>query len=261
MTLKVGVLGAANGLVLAVRDVGLCPIAYVTDDAERSGLASRDVALVDAPAEFFALLEHPRIHLLDLKPGPAIDGLIDSAYVTMEPGDVVVDVSRSYWGDTVRRWRRMRHRAIYYVDAALPEGGRADLLVAGDPRAIEIARPVLTRLARGAAVLRVGTAGAAHFALQLEEALGTAMSHARSELQQLAEAWPGEVNTPLLLQTVAPRVGSCAAWVLDDAMHMEAAVPLLAQAVMLEQARRLDEQETSDLPPRVRGFVRHEDLD
>jgi hypothetical protein len=42
---------------------------------------------------------------------------------------------------------------------------------------------------------------------------------------------------------------------------MEAAVPLLAQAVMLEQARRLDEHEPPELLPRVGGFVRHEDLD
>ena len=48
---------------------------------------------------------------------------------------------------------------------------------------------------------------------------------------------------------------------LDDALRMEAAVPLLAQAVMLELARQLDEHEMSELPPRVGGFVRHEDLD
>ena len=37
----------------------------------------------------------------------------------MEPGDVVIDVTPSYWGDTLRRFRRMRHRSLFYVDVAL----------------------------------------------------------------------------------------------------------------------------------------------
>lgn len=261
MSLKVGVLGAAAGVALLVRDAGVRPIAFATDEGERTGLAAQGIALVEATAEFFEILEHPRIHLLDLRPGPAIDALVDAAYVTMEPGDVLVDFSGSYWGDTARRWRRMRHRAIYYVDVAVPAEGRHDLLAGGDRRALQLAMPLLERLARGGRVLRVGTAGAAHFALQLEEALGTAVSHARSELQQLSEAWPGEVDAELLLDVVAPRAGTRGGWVLDDALRMGAAVPLLAQAVMLEQARRLDEHETPELPPRVGGFVRHEDLD
>ncbi len=261
MTLKVGVLGGATGAAELLRDVGLEPVAFATDEFERHDLAAHGVALVDATAEFFEILDHPRIHLLDMRPGPAIDTLIDSAYVTMEPGDVLVDLSGSYWADTARRWRRMRHRAIYYLDVALPAHGRPDLLAGGDPRAVQIALPALERLARGGRVLRVGTAGAAHFALQLEEVFGAAVSHARSELQQLGEAWPGEIDPALLLQVLAPRAGSRAGWVLDDALRMEAAVPLLAQAVMLEQARQLDEHETPELPPRVGGFVRHEDLD
>jgi 6-phosphogluconate dehydrogenase len=261
LSLKVGVLGAATGVALRARNVGVEPITFTTDKGERNRLVEHGIALVEATAEFFEILEHPRIHLLDLQPGETIDALIDTAYVTMEPGDVLVDLTGSYWADTVRRWRRMRHRAIYYLDVALPEASRPDLLVGGDPRALQLVMPLLERLARGGRVLRLGTAGAAHFALQLEEALGTAVSHARSELQQLGEAWPGEVDPELLLAVVAPRAGARAGWVLDDALRMEAAVPLLAQAVMLEQARRLDEHEPPELLPRVGGFVRHEDLD
>lgn len=254
-------LGAASGVALLAREAGVEPVTFPTDERERRCLEAQGIALVDATAEFLELLEHPRIHLLDLPPGPAIDALMDAAYVTMEPGDILVDLSGSYWADTARRWRRMRHRAIYYLDVAVPEQSRPDLLAGGDPRAVQLAMPLLERLARGGRVLRLGAAGAAHFALQLEEALGTAVGHARSELQQLGEAWPGEVDAQVLLDVVAPRTGTRAGWVLDDALRMEAAVPLLAQAVMLEQARRLDEHETPKLPPRVGGFVRHEDLD
>ena len=64
-------------------------------------------------------LEHPRRFVLDLPVGSEIDRVIDAAYVVMEPGDVVLDPTPSYWGDTLRRFRRMRHRSLYYVDVAL----------------------------------------------------------------------------------------------------------------------------------------------
>ena len=67
--------------------------------------------------------------MLDLPPGGAIDRVIDAAYVVMEPGDVVVDTSASYWGDTLRRYRRMRHRSCIYVDVALIDDSRRALLL------------------------------------------------------------------------------------------------------------------------------------
>ena len=72
--------------------------------ADGDGLERPGVTRVERYDAFFGLLEHPRLFLLDLPLGRAIDRAIDAAYVFMEPGDVVLDPSGSYWGDTLRRY-------------------------------------------------------------------------------------------------------------------------------------------------------------
>jgi len=51
------------------------------------------------------------------------------------------------------------------------------------------------------------------------------------------------------------------AWIPDDALRLEAAVPLLAQAAMLRLAERLEEHRSEPPPPRCGPFVTREDLD
>jgi 6-phosphogluconate dehydrogenase (decarboxylating) len=157
----------------------------------------------------------------------------------------------------------MRHRALYYLDLALwPAAEGRHVLVAGDDKGVDIARPMLRRLAGGGRVIAAGEAGAAHYANMVRDAYLTAVGHARGEARQLLEAYPGDANTGPLLDALAPEPGPGprAGWVLDDALRLEAVVPLLAQAVMLEMAEHLDDQREWAPPPRLGPFVRAEDL-
>jgi 6-phosphogluconate dehydrogenase len=261
--LDIAVIGAATGLASMARAAGLAVVARPLDAAEAASLAASGVATVAECAELFARLEPPRLHLLDLAPGPAVDAVIDAAYVTMEPGDVVLDASCGYWGDTLRRWRRMRHRALYFLDLApWPAAAGRTLVVAGDAKGIRLARPALEKLAAGGRVIAAGDAGAAHFAAMVRDAFLTTLAHARSEARQLLEAFPGVAHDAALLEALAPEAmpGPRAGWLLDDALRLEAAVPLMAQAVMLEMAESLDEQREPVSLPRLGPFVRAEDL-
>ena len=56
-----------------------------------------------------------------------------------------------------------------------------------------------------------------------------------------------------------PRHAS-AAWLLDDAIRLEAAVPLLAQSIMLELGAALDDYRSAEADPRVGGFVHPDDI-
>ena len=194
-----------------------------------------------------------RAYLLDLPPGPGVDEVIDTAYVTMEPGDLVVDATGGYWGDTLRRWRRMRHRSIFYLDLAEIDG---DLLIAGDGRGVELARPILERLAGAGRLLLAGEAGAAHYAAMVRDGLTTAFAQARSEAQLMLEAYPGGLDAKAVLEYLAPAKvgGRRAGWLLDDALHLQAAIPTLAQAVMLQLAEDLDAQELPGIPAAISGL-------
>src|SRR3954465_13139667 len=112
--------------------------------ARAQGAPAGAATTVAEYAGFFDALEHQRLFLLDLDPGTDVDRVVDEPYVVMEPGGVVLDLTGSYWGDTLRRYRRMPHRSLFYVDAAFVEGaGASALLASGDARGVELACPLL----------------------------------------------------------------------------------------------------------------------
>ena len=97
----------------------------------------------------------------------------------------------------------------------------------------------------------------------LHDAWRTALAHAASEVHQALEAFPNAAS-PQLLQALTGGLGvghgPRAAWLLDDAVRLEASTPLLAQAVMLEIATALEELRANPPPPRVGPFVHPDDI-
>ncbi len=262
--MKLAIIGDATGLADRAAAAGLTVLAFATTEAERENLAARGHRLVAGWRDFLEAMEPPRVHLLDLPLGETVDRVIDEGSQAMEPGDVVVDPGGSWWCDTLRRYRRMRHRALYFVDAApFGRGEGALLLASGDADGVEIAMPVLRRLAAPGRAAAFGSAGAAHYARMIGDGVATALAQAHSEAVQLMEAWPGEADLdtvrrlwPFEEAPPAPRDS----WLLDDAVRLEAAVPLLAQAVMLRMAERLDEHSSEPPAPRIGGFALPEDV-
>jgi 6-phosphogluconate dehydrogenase len=262
---RVGLIGNQHGLARILGEAGVEVLAHPAGTSNPDGLDHPRVRVVADQAAFVDGLEHPRRFLLDLPLGPGIDGAIDAAYLVMEPGDLVLDPTGSYWGDTLRRFRRMRHRSLFYVDVALlgtPPSGA--VLAAGDRRGVDLARPLLDRLAAPRRVVHAGGAGAAHFALMLREAVATSVRHALSEAQQLLEAYPNQPeHAAAILEQLwpaSPTPGVRAGWLLDDAVRLEASVPHLAQGIMLEIGHALDEQRPAESAARVGGFVHPDDI-
>ncbi len=260
--MRLAVIGTEAGLAGRAHAAGLETLLHPLG-ADRDEVPA-GVRCLDDYAQLREALEDPRLILLDLPLGTIVDTVIDQAYLHLEPGDVVIDASGSYWCDTLRRFRRMRHRSLFYVDVAeLGTTEAPSLLAAGDQRGVELALPALARLAAPGRAARLGEAGAAHYALMLRDALRTAAVQAASEVLQLVEACPQpisleEATAALGLGDALP--GPRAPWLLDDAVQLEAAVPLLAQAVMLEQAAALEEERSAPPPPRVGGFVHPDDI-
>ena len=84
-----------------------------------------------------------------------------------------------------------------------------------------------------------------------------------SEGQQLLEAYPNEPEATAAaaqLWPTAPPPEPGAAWILEDAIHLQAAIPLLAHGIMLELGTALDEHRPTDTAPRTGGFVHPDDI-
>ncbi len=245
------VFGARTGTLRRLAAGGFRPL------LPGGGEAPAGVETVAEPAVLWERLPSPRFALLDLAGAALEEGLAEVSR-WLEPGDVLLDPSPSWWCDTLRRARRSRHRALHHLDLAeLDESGAARLLVGGTQEAVDLAAPVLDRLAPAGGWRRIGSPGAAHFARALAEAVRTVRALAHGEAVQLAEAFPGEFDGALarrLWPPLAPGDGR-EAWVPDDAVRLEAAVPVLAQAVMLRIGERLDEHASVPPPPRFGPFL------
>ena len=261
--MKAGYIGDPGPMLEELLAAGIDVVARPSSDEAAEGFAARGVHCIQDYAEFFEALDHPRVYFVDAPVGAGIDALIDTAYQTMEPGDVVIDVTASYWCDTLRRYRRMRHRALYYVDVAwLERPTEALLLAGGDPKAIDTARPCLEKLA-GQRLRHLGGPAIAHFALMVQGALDHAQQHIQNEAALMMEAWPAAADDNVLkdlwpLVDREPLGG--AAWQPGDAIQLEAATPILALGVMQTLAEALDDHESEGPPPRVGPFQHPDEI-
>src|SRR3712207_9176663 len=73
-------------------------------------------------AEFREHLVPPRVVFLYIPAGPVVDTLLDDLAAELEGGDLVVDGGNSYWGDSIRRHRRMAEQGIRFVDLGTSGG-------------------------------------------------------------------------------------------------------------------------------------------
>lgn len=251
-------LGAVARRLDRISAAGLRPWVRASDLDTAGSPAPGAVETFGGILELLERLEPPRVFLLD-GPAETVDAVIDAASREIEPGDVVIDLAPSWWCDTLRRHRRLRHRSLFHLDAAElagPAGGL--LLVGGDARGLSLARPVLEALAAPGRVVHAGGAGAAHWTAEVAAALATARAQAESEARALLEAFPnglaaGAVAAALGLGTTPP--DPRALWLPDDALRLQAPAPLLAQAAMQDQAQALDEERERTPPPRRGPFA------
>lgn len=229
-----------------------------------SGAAGIEPMAGEDPTELWERVPPPRIALFAPAAQEAAAEVLDRLCGLLEPGDVVLDASASWWCDTLRRWRRLRHRALHMIDLAeLRAPGGPVLLAGGEERALEAAGAVLDALAPAGGWHHAGSPASAHFTRGIADAVATAVRLVHDEAVQLAEAFPGRLDGALA-RALWPGVEDGEgreSWVLDDAVRLEAAVPMLAQAVMLAMAERLEAHASRPPPPREGPFLSPEDLD
>lgn len=257
-----GIIGVAGPTSQRLVKAGLRAIALAHDDQTKAEIESLGIETVSTYEGLLDKLEHPRIHLLEMAAGSAIDQVIDEASKTMEPADMVIDATSSYWCDTLRRYRRMRHRALYYIDFAwIERASQEHLIIGGDAAAIDQARPFLANL--DAQFLHLGAPSSAHYAAVVEECLIKAHQQVRGEAALMMEAFPAMVDDQIVKQlwplVDRPELGR-AAWQLDDATQLEAATPLLAQSAMAAIADALEEHRSTRPPPRVGPYQHPDDI-
>lgn len=223
-----------------------------------------------------AELSAPRAVFLYIPAGPAVDSVLDELAEELEEGDVLVDGGNSYWGDSVRRHRRLREKGIRFVDLGTSggfEGARngACFMAGGEQEAVARIEPILLDLAVEGGYVHAGPPGAGHFTKLVHNGIEFGMLQAIGEGVDLLERYRDRLDTAEVLrcwrhgsvirswlidlmeeayrsnggtQKIPPYIEDTGEvnWLVSDALRMEAPIPVISQSVMQLFASRDDEK-------------------
>ncbi|MHB8078021.1 MAG: phosphogluconate dehydrogenase (NAD(+)-dependent, decarboxylating) [Candidatus Krumholzibacteriia bacterium] len=225
-------------------------------------------------AGFRGALARPRAVFLYIPAGPLVDKVLGELAAGLEEGDLIVDGGNSYWGDSIRRHRSLREQGLQLVDLGTSggvDGARhgACFMAGGEPGPIARLAPILSALATPGGYVHAGPPGAGHFTKLVHNGIEFGMLQAIGEgvdllehyrdtldIKEVLRCWRhGSVIRSWLIDLLEQayredggleRIPSYVddtgevAWLVNDALHMEVPVPVIAQSVMQLFASRDD---------------------
>ncbi|MEE8406773.1 MAG: NAD(P)-binding domain-containing protein, partial [Acidimicrobiia bacterium] len=177
----IGVVGLAvmgANLALNLADSGNRVSVYnrttsVTDDFMAGPAVGKRMVAAATLDEMVDQLGSPRVVLLMVKAGAAVDAVIGDLVPLLEDGDIIIDGGNSKFTDTERRYRELSKQGIRFLGIGISggeEGARhgPSIMPGGDPAAWPHVEAMLKGIAARAAdgtptVDWVGEGGAGHF--------------------------------------------------------------------------------------------------
>ncbi len=144
------------------------------------------------PASFVALLERPRVILLMVKAGEAVDKALAGLLPHLEEGDILMDGGNSFFRDTERRARELEEKGIRFLGVGISggeEGARRgpSIMPGGSRAAWERVEPMLRAAAAEVegepCVTWLGKGGAGHYVKMVHNGIEY------GEMQLLAEVY------------------------------------------------------------------------
>ncbi len=176
----IGVVGLAvmgRNLVLNLSDHGYRVAVYNrtyarTEEFLAGAGAGRAISGARDLAALVAGLQTPRVILLMVQAGRAVDVVIEQLLPLLQAGDVLIDGGNSHYPDTMRRHAALRERGLRFLGMGISggeEGARhgPSLMPGGDPEAWPVVRAMFQAIAAqadGAPCCQwVGSGGAGHY--------------------------------------------------------------------------------------------------
>jgi 6-phosphogluconate dehydrogenase len=239
--------------------------------ADAAAMKKAGVRLAPDLPSLIKLLPQPRLVMLYIPAGAAVDETLAQLTKLLDPGDIVADGGNSYWGDSIRRHELARKSGLHFIDVGTsggPSGARdgACFMVGGDDDIIAKVEPLLRKLAVEGGYVHAGPVGSGHFTKLVHngiefgmlQAIGEGLdllTHYRERLPvaDILKCWEhGSVIRSWLvelmekayreqkLDAVSPYVDDTGEvnWLVDDALNMEVAIPVITQSVLQLVASR-----------------------
>lgn len=239
-------------------------------------LEKKGVKILSDVSEIRNLLKSPRIVFIFVPAGKAVDVVLDELTHVLDKGDIVIDAGNSYFKDSQARNKNLLKKGLHFIDCGTSgglEGARygACFMVGGDPKAVNLAKPILDDLAVKGGFFYAGKSGAGHFVKIIHNAIEFGMLQSIGEgfslltkqkefdlnLQELFENWShGSVIRSWLIELMAKGLKNYDGlkdidsyvedtgevnWVVEDALKMEVPIPIISLSIMeLFKSRQLE---------------------
>lgn len=131
----------------------------------------------------------PKIIWLMLPAGKPMDEIIlgkNGLVHILNPGDILIDGSNSYYEDTVKRVQEVKKYAVEYLDVGVSGGPKgalngASCMVGGDRKIFEKIKPLFEDLSVPNGVAYVGKSGAGHFVKMVHNGIEYGMMQSIAE--------------------------------------------------------------------------------
>ncbi|MGR3755759.1 MAG: NADP-dependent phosphogluconate dehydrogenase [Tranquillimonas sp.] len=180
---------AENGFSVAVHNR---TSAKIQDLLDRAGsLASRLVA-AETPEDLIAALTPPRMVILMVPAGAAVDQVVATLVPLLDPGDTIVDGGNADFNDTRRRGADLAEKGLHFVGMGVSggeEGARhgPSIMVGGPADSYARLQPVVEAIAARyegvPCAAWLGPDGAGHFVKTVHNGIEYA------DMQLIAEIW------------------------------------------------------------------------
>ncbi len=144
------------------------------------------------PAEFVAALAKPRVALIMVQAGGAVDETIAELIEHLEPDDIIVDGGNSLFTDTSRRFKACAAKGVRFIGMGVSGGEEGALLgpsmmPGGERAAYERIAPMVTKMAAQVdgqpCCVYIGPEGAGHYVKMVHNGIEYA------DMQLIAEAY------------------------------------------------------------------------
>ncbi len=204
-----GVMG--QNLLLNIADHGFAVAAYnrtteKTREFIRQVTAGQDVRPAYTLREFADLLEPPRVVLIMVKAGKAVDSVLEELKAVLEPGDLVIDCGNSFFRDTDRRAEELPKAGLHFFGMGISGGESGarfgpSMMPGGPEKEYERVRPVLEAAAAKVdgvpCVAHLGPRSAGHYVKMVHNGIEYGVMQILAESYDLLKRGPGLGNKAL----------------------------------------------------------------
>ena len=226
----------------------------------------------------------PRVVLLFVPAGNAVDEVIYCTELGLSPNDVIVDCGNSHYRHSIARAERLSKKGIGFLDAGFSGGLEgalqgASITIGGEKEYFETAQPILEAIAFKNGLHYLGKSGNGHYAKMVHNAIEYSLMQSYAEglellsakgidLKKAVEAWRnGSVIRSWLLDLVSNALngnlddiegqiggGETGRWAVEEALKRKVPFGMAMQAL---NARNVS-NDKENIAPKIVAALRKE---